>query len=198
MEKASHSPGRAAGGVPADQGRRSSRCRGGRKAIHAQRFLRSHTDAEGAWNLRMRDNPEVGAEIMAAIAPIRDRLFRQARAEGRDEPTEAYGADALTELARTGGTGKGPTGTVGGEGDRARRLGGAAAGLCDEARSVSWPGSGRWRYRPSETARHPGPVPGRGGDQGRGGGGVAHLGRRPTAHQQSALEWLYPTCAVEG
>ncbi len=28
--------------------------------------------------------------------------------------------------------------------------------------------------------------------------GVAHLGRRPTACQQTALEWLYPTCAVEG
>ncbi len=28
--------------------------------------------------------------------------------------------------------------------------------------------------------------------------GVAHLGRSPTAHQRSALEWLYPTCAAEG
>ena len=28
--------------------------------------------------------------------------------------------------------------------------------------------------------------------------GVAHLGRRPNAHQQTALEWLYPTCAAEG
>ena len=28
--------------------------------------------------------------------------------------------------------------------------------------------------------------------------GVAHLGRRPSAHQQTALEWLYPTCAAEG
>jgi hypothetical protein len=28
--------------------------------------------------------------------------------------------------------------------------------------------------------------------------GVAHLGRRPTAHQRTALEWLYPTCAVQG
>jgi hypothetical protein len=26
--------------------------------------------------------------------------------------------------------------------------------------------------------------------------GVAHLGRRPSAHQQSALEWLYPSCAA--
>jgi hypothetical protein len=28
--------------------------------------------------------------------------------------------------------------------------------------------------------------------------GVAHLGRQPTATQQTALEWLYPTCAAEG
>ena len=28
--------------------------------------------------------------------------------------------------------------------------------------------------------------------------GVAHTGRRPTAHQQSALQWLFPTCVVEG
>jgi len=28
--------------------------------------------------------------------------------------------------------------------------------------------------------------------------GVAHLGRRPNAHRQTALEWLYPTCAVQG
>lgn len=28
--------------------------------------------------------------------------------------------------------------------------------------------------------------------------GVAHLGRRPNAYQQSALEWLYPSCAAQG
>ena len=28
--------------------------------------------------------------------------------------------------------------------------------------------------------------------------GVAHLGRRPNAYQSTALDWLYPTCAVEG
>jgi hypothetical protein len=28
--------------------------------------------------------------------------------------------------------------------------------------------------------------------------GVAHLGRRPNAHQQTALEWLSPGCAVRG
>ena len=28
--------------------------------------------------------------------------------------------------------------------------------------------------------------------------GEAHLGRRPSAHQRSALDWLYPSCAAEG
>jgi hypothetical protein len=28
--------------------------------------------------------------------------------------------------------------------------------------------------------------------------GVAHLGRRANAAQQTALEWLYPACAAEG
>ena len=27
---------------------------------------------------------------------------------------------------------------------------------------------------------------------------VVHLKRQPTAHQQTALEWLYPRCAVRG
>ena len=27
---------------------------------------------------------------------------------------------------------------------------------------------------------------------------VTHLGRRPNAHQKSALDWMFPTCAVEG
>ncbi len=71
-----------------------------RRRIHDRRYLRTYNDAEGAWNLHMRDNPEVGAEIMAALAPLRDRLFSQARAEGRREPLEAYAADALAELAR--------------------------------------------------------------------------------------------------
>ena len=74
-----------------------------RQAIHASRFLRSYLDAEGAWNLRMRDNPEVGAQIMAAVDAVRDRIFRAARAEGTREFSEAYAADALAALAGGGG-----------------------------------------------------------------------------------------------
>ena len=57
-----------------------------RRAIHARRALRTYSDAEGAWNLHMRDNPEVGARIMAVVGRIRDALAARARAEGRVEP----------------------------------------------------------------------------------------------------------------
>jgi len=82
-----------------------------RKRIHDRRCLRTYTDAEGAWHMHLRNNPEVGADIMAIIDPIRDRLFAQARIEGRREPTEAYAADALTTLVRSAGTPVGQPGT---------------------------------------------------------------------------------------
>jgi hypothetical protein len=71
-----------------------------RRRIHERRCLRTWCDAEGAGNLHLRDNPEVVAEIMAALEPVRDELFKTARAQGRREPLEAYAADAVVELAR--------------------------------------------------------------------------------------------------
>ncbi|MGH8986282.1 MAG: DUF222 domain-containing protein [Acidimicrobiia bacterium] len=73
-----------------------------RRRIHQRRCLRTWADAEGAGNLHLRDNPEVVAEIMARVAPVRDGLFRAARAEGRREPLEAYAADALHQLVCRG------------------------------------------------------------------------------------------------
>jgi hypothetical protein len=70
-----------------------------RRKIHAERSLRTYTDVEGAWNLRVRDNPEVGAAIMARLDSITDRIFAEARRAGAREPRPAYAADALAELA---------------------------------------------------------------------------------------------------
>ncbi len=169
-----------------------------RRAIHDQRFLRTHTDAEGAWNLRMRDNPEVGAEILAAIAPIRDRLFRAARTEGRHEASEAYAADALAQLAGGGENGTRParSGTkvivrvdllallrgyaVGGEVCELAGLGPVAVSAVRDLLDTGDPFLAAVVTKGEQVV------------------GVAHLGRRPTASQQTALEWLYPTCAVEG
>lgn len=167
-----------------------------RKAIHDQRFLRAWTDAEGAWNLRLRANPEVGAAVMAAIEAVRDRLFRQARAKGRREPTEAYAADALVELV----TGAGAART----GSRAKII-----------VRVDLPALLRAQVGPGEVCEIAGfgPIAASAvrdlldtGDPflaavvttGQKVVGVAHLGRRANAAQQTALEWLYPTCAAEG
>jgi len=170
-----------------------------RREIHARRFLRSYTDAEGAWNLHMRDNPEVGAEVMAAIHAIRHRLFRAARSEGRREAPEAYAADALVELVRTGGAG-------GAQPARPR---------AKIIVRVDLPALLRGRAVEGETCEVAGFAPVAVSavrdlldtadpflaavvTRGQQVVGVAHLGRRPNAHQQTALEWLYPTCAVEG
>ena len=82
------------------------------RRIQRARSLRSYTDRDGAWHLHLLHTPDVGARIMARLAPVTDRLFRAARAEGRREALEAYGADAITEvlLADEPQEGNGPQG----------------------------------------------------------------------------------------
>ena len=155
----------------------------------------------------MRDNPEVGALVMAALEPVRDRLFRAARAEGRREAAEAYAADALVERARMATT----------------SAAGRAAGASRPKVIVRVDLDALLRGRP--VGREVAEIAGVGpvavsavrdmldsGDpflaavatRGVDGVGVAHLGRRPTApwwgwaDGKTALEWLYPTCAAEG
>lgn len=173
-----------------------------RRAIHDGRYLRNHTDDEGAWHLRMRDNPEVGAEIMAVLEPIRNRLFSAARAEGRHEPVEAYAADALAELARGGATAaaSGPRQArprpkiiarvdllallrgrpVDGEVCELVGYGPVAASAIRDLIDTGDPFLAAVVTKGTQVV------------------GVAHLARRATAAQQTALEWLYPSCAVEG
>jgi hypothetical protein len=165
------------------------------REIHARRFLRSYVDAEGAWNLRLRHNPEVGAQVMAALESIRDRLFAEARREGRREPPEAYAADALVEVVA--GNGEKRTGRtkiivrvdlqallrgypVEGEVCEVAGYGSVAVSAVRDMLESADP------FLAAVVTKGESVV------------GVAHLGRRPTAAQQSALEWLYPTCAVEG
>ena len=170
---------------------------GRRRSIHDGRFLRGHTDAEGAWHLHMRDNPEVGAEIMAALAPIRDRLFKAARAEGRHEPAEAYAADALAELARGG---------VAATGGRSRAKVIARVDLLALLRGRALDGevcelAGFGPVAPSairDLMETGDPFLAAVVTKGEQVVGVAHLGRRASAGQQTALEWLFPTCAVLG
>ncbi|MDQ3979716.1 MAG: hypothetical protein M3314_09205, partial [Actinomycetota bacterium] len=179
-----------------------------RRAIHAGRYLRSYTDAEGAWNLRMRDNPEVGARVMAALEPVRDRLFKTARAEGRRELLEAYAADALVASVTAGSS----SASQGRGQGRARARANARAkvivrvdlpallrGRPDEGEVCEVAGYGPVAVSAVRDLMDTGdPFLAAVVTKGTAVGGVAHLGRRPTAAQETALEWLYPTCAAEG
>jgi hypothetical protein len=164
-----------------------------RRRIHARRYVRTSTDGEGGWHLHAHDNPEVGAEIMAAINARRDQLFDAARAEGRHEPSEAYAMDALAALAR-----------------------GEGAGRADH--KVIWrvdlPAFLRGYPEPGETCDVMGcavavsaveDLLGSGSPflaavvtKGEQLVGAMHFGRAPRAVEQTGLEWLYPTCAAEG
>jgi hypothetical protein len=169
------------------------------RQIHAQRHVRSWTGPDGAWRLAACGPPEAGARFMARLRPIIDDIFKKARTEDRREPTEAYGFDALMQLAEEA------------EAERPKARAGTTKVLVRvdlESLVRGYPTDGEV----CEIAGF-GPVPVSvvqeilaQGDTflaavlttGQRVTGVAHLGRRPTAAQVSGLQWLYPTCAVEG
>ena len=68
--------------------------------IRKDRSFKEFTDPEGAWNVIARGPVEAGAAFRAVHGPIVDEMFKQARAEGRHEPYEAYAFDAFMELVR--------------------------------------------------------------------------------------------------
>jgi hypothetical protein len=67
--------------------------------IHRRRRLRALTDQDGGWHLNGFGNPESGAQVMAALGPIQEEIFHQARKEGRRESPDAYAFDSLVQLA---------------------------------------------------------------------------------------------------
>ena len=207
-----------------------------RARVHQRRSLRSYTDAEGEWHLHCRNNPEVGARIMAVVDSLRESIFRHARSESRREPPDAYAADALAEMARLCLEGRAEPRSAGagagtGADARADDADDASDAGGDPPRSpVSRPAPVRPSGPPKVIVRVDlgallrgwpaegevceiagfGPVAvsairdmidtedpfltavaTRGVEL----VGVAHLGRRPNAWQQTALQWLYPSCA---
>ena len=167
-----------------------------RKKIHDARFLRSWTDPEGGWNLKMRDNPEVGAQIMARLDEITDDIFNERRREGVRERREAYAADALLRLA----TGEAQASTSSGKAKVIFRVDWAAwlRGWPQKGEVMDLVGFGPVAASAIDEAIEAGGFVAAVITKGERLTGVAHLGRAPTAKQQSGLEWLYPTCAAAG
>ena len=166
------------------------------RAIHASRSLRHWNDPDGAGRLDGRFTPEVLAELLVALEPFEAEAFREARAEGRREGFDAYRADALLALARAGRDGSGcgssrPRNTVHVVIDHAALVRGKAeAGeRCEVA------GGGPVPVNVVRSMLDDGFVTAVVSD-GVDVSTVAHLGRRPTAHQRSALEVRDPECVV--
>jgi hypothetical protein len=166
--------------------------------IRAERAVRSWCGPDGAWRLTANGPPEAGAGFMARLQALADAIFNQARAQGRQEPTEAYLFDALMKLAEEGQDA--PMSRSGGTKVLVRvdfetlfRGHPAEGEVCEIAGYGPVPVSVI-----SEILAHPNTFLAAVITKGQKVCGVAHLGRRPTAAQVSGLQWLYPSCAVEG
>jgi hypothetical protein len=169
------------------------------RAIHASRFHRHWTDDHGAVCGQYRLTPDAGARLLAALDRQHDRIFRDARAEGRHESYEAYAADALVALA---------TGAP--QSDGRRRSAGSDAKVIlriDHTAYVRGHVEGDEICEIAGIGPVPVPVVRAAMDdaflaavvtKGVDVVNVAHLGRRATAHQRTALQWRDPECAVEG
>lgn len=177
-----------------------------RMSIYRARSLRSWTDLEGVWRLSASGNPEDGAQIMAALAPITDRLFREARREGRREPPTAYALDALVQVAReaTSSSDRATSNRTKPRGAPVKLLlrvdfDTLLRGAPREGEICELVGYGPISVSAVEDLLECGsPLVAAILTKAKAIVGVAHLGRQPTVHQQSALEFLYPTCAAEG
>jgi hypothetical protein len=165
-----------------------------RKAVHAARSLRQFTDGTGTWQMHAKGTPEDGAKIMAAVRPFAEAAFEQARKQARREAPEAYGYDGLVALATAGGA-QSPRTDMIVRADHAAIVRGypidgevceiAGFGPVSPQVVLDIMGTGDPFLKALVT-------------KGKDVVSVAHLGRRPNAHQQTALDWLFPTCAAEG
>ena len=165
-----------------------------RQAVKRARALRCYTDAGGTSHLHAQGRPEDMAVVMAAISPLADQAFALARREGRRERAEAYAFDGLVALATSGG-GPAPRGEVLARVDLATML----RGYPIEGEVCELSGFGPVSTQAVMDLIECGdPFLKAIVTKGKDVVGVAHLGRRPSAHQQSALDWLFPTCAAEG
>ena len=73
------------------------------RAIHRRRCFRTWTDADGVGRGDLRLLPEDLAQLRAELDAFESDVFKQARAEGRREPFDAYRADALLAMAKAAG-----------------------------------------------------------------------------------------------
>jgi uncharacterized protein DUF222/HNH endonuclease len=73
--------------------------------LHRSRYLRSWSDADGAFRMDARLTPDSGARLIATVRARARALQEQARRAGSKESADAYAADGLVSLAEDGTAG---------------------------------------------------------------------------------------------
>ena len=193
------------------------------RRIHRERHVRVWTDADGAGRGSWSTTADRQAVILAALDRLSADAAKAAHERGEHEPAPAYAADALAAMASAVLAGVGGGGGGGGGVDG--RGGVAGRGSCAGRGARTLPPKAivridhtalvRGHAAPGETSEIAGvgPVPVSlvrelmdAGDlfltavvtKGVDVATVAHLGRRTTAFQTTALQWRDPVCRVEG
>lgn len=159
-----------------------------------ERSLRHWTDAEGRGHLKAQGAADAVAAIALAIETERDRFFTAARKEGRIEPSEAYSFDALEALCLD----QAAAASVKYKGILRVDLDTLLRGYPTDNEVCEVAGVPVAVSAVEELLNLNSTFLTEVIKQSEAVAGVLHFGRAPTTKQQTALEWLYPTCAVEG
>ena len=192
--------------------------------IRRDRFAAKRTNDDGSSQITCRGTPEDIAQMWAAIEGRARSIFDKARLEGRRESQGAYAFDALVEICRDAAAAAAGESSCTGDAETAEADKAQPPVPAGRIRKpvpnkviihVDWDAFVRGYPIDGEVCE----VAGLGevpvslvrdmiatGDavlaaivtKGVDVVNVAHLGRRPTAHQQTALEWLATECEVLG
>ncbi|HET6967990.1 MAG TPA: DUF222 domain-containing protein [Ornithinibacter sp.] len=169
-----------------------------RARIHAARSYRTWTEPDGTGHLHLTGPSDVIARLDNAVRHRADRIFREARRDGRREPGDAYAFDAAAELLTSAPSDATPVPA------------GADAKVIVR---VDLPALIRGRALDGETCEIAGcgPIPvsvvkewmrdaflAAVVTDGTEIAKVIHLGRRFKAQQKTVLQWQDPVCARQG
>ncbi len=173
------------------------------RRVHSRRSLREYVDTEGAWHLHATGTVADGSKISAALRPIIDCHFNQARRQGKREERDAYAFDALVEMAeRATGTPAEPS--AAGRPPSVKHLGlirvdfdALRRGCTQDDETCEIAGLGPISVAAARDLLGDAVlklVITRGADV----VNITHLGRGLNAAQQIAQWWLQPTCTTLG
>jgi hypothetical protein len=166
--------------------------------IHRNRHVRGWVDGQGAARGEWQLTAEAAARFWAGLRVEQDRIFKEARAEGRHESHDAYAADALVALAERALGGSGVVcavpavtmlvrvdasalsrGTT--QGGEVCEIAGVGPIAVEQARAMLPEALLKLVITDGVDVSN-----------------VTTIGRNRTAAVQAALDWLHPECGVVG